>query len=436
MSDVFISYAREDEPTAHVLATALESIGWSVWWDRRIPAGTEFSHVIEHELTNARSVIVLWSKQSIASRYVRDEAGAAERRSVLIPALIESVEPPLGFRQTQTANLIGWTGDGPHPGFDKIVEAIERLTQTSAAHPPTFGPGLKRRRAIAGWLAGALAVCIAIFAAGYYFYFGSPPSEMTSSEMAALPGGQFQMGSTESEAKDALLDAEIDQPIWAEREQPKHTVTLDPFLIDRFEVTIGDFRNFIDTVEGAAPHPSLDTGVNDDHPVTGVTWFEANAYCSSVGKRLPTEAEWEYAARDGGNGDYPWDRGPVNGLRANFCDKNCDGREPVSGEDDGFAGTAPVGSFDQGKSRQEVFDLSGNVAEWVADAYDPRFYEKPGNSNPINREPHPDGYRVVRGGSYEDGPYYLRAATRNYRSEDTRDPNIGFRCAQTTNSGS
>jgi hypothetical protein len=104
MADIFVSYAREDEPRARVLTAALESRGWSVFWDRRIPDGKDFSAYIQEQLDAARCVVVLWSKASVASPFVRDEAteGLGGR---LVPALIEVVKQPLGFRQLQAADL-------------------------------------------------------------------------------------------------------------------------------------------------------------------------------------------------------------------------------------------------------------------------------------------------------------------------------------------
>ena len=120
MSDIFISYAREDLDRARRLASALESRGWSVWWDRRIVAGQTFDQTIERELESARSVVVLWSKDSIESEWTKNEATAAAERNVLVPALLDDVRIPLEFRRKQTANLIGWHGEASHEGFQAL----------------------------------------------------------------------------------------------------------------------------------------------------------------------------------------------------------------------------------------------------------------------------------------------------------------------------
>ena len=124
MTDVFISYASEDREIAQALARAIGATGRSVWWDRKIIAGQTFDQVIENELETAKSVVVLWSKHSIASEWVKNEAAVASERGVLIPALIESVKLPLEFRRKQTADLIGWNGDSSHSGFAALCEGI------------------------------------------------------------------------------------------------------------------------------------------------------------------------------------------------------------------------------------------------------------------------------------------------------------------------
>jgi hypothetical protein len=138
MSDIFLSYGSDDRAIAQRFSSVLEALGWSVWWDREIPHGKDFDLVIEQELNAARCAIVLWSKESVQSRWVRGEASAAAARDCLIPVLIEPVTLPLEFRQIQTADLIGWNGDTNNPEFVRLLEALTGLvgrepnpTQTS-----------------------------------------------------------------------------------------------------------------------------------------------------------------------------------------------------------------------------------------------------------------------------------------------------------------
>jgi hypothetical protein len=128
MADVFLSYASEDRERARRVAHALEVAGWSVWWDRKIVTGRSFDRVIEHEIETAGCVVVLWSRHSIVSEWVRNEAAAAAERDVLVPATIDAVKPPLEFRRKQTADLIGWDGSSSE-GFEALRDGVASLVR-------------------------------------------------------------------------------------------------------------------------------------------------------------------------------------------------------------------------------------------------------------------------------------------------------------------
>ncbi len=130
MSDIFISYATKDRPRAEQLARALEARGWSVFWDRTIPVSQTWPETIGQELDNAGCVVVLWSKASIESAWVREEADDAKRRHILVPALIENVRIPIGFRSIQAADVVDWDGTEATPEFLKLVVAISSLAGT------------------------------------------------------------------------------------------------------------------------------------------------------------------------------------------------------------------------------------------------------------------------------------------------------------------
>lgn len=165
MADVFISYANEDRDLAGELARALDACGWSVWWDRKIIAGQSFDQAIEHELETAKSVVVLWSKHSIASEWVRNEAAAAAERGVLIPTLIDNVKLPLEFRHKQTADLIGWNGDPFHSGFQALRGGIFAATGHVSSQKPTWRQKLKLR-----WNRHSASVVIIVIALGFGAY--------------------------------------------------------------------------------------------------------------------------------------------------------------------------------------------------------------------------------------------------------------------------
>jgi hypothetical protein len=126
MTDIFISYAREDRKSAERLSRYLTDSGWSVWWDREIEAGDDFSDVIESALTNARAVVVLWSRHSIASNWVSNEAAEGEERHILVPVLLdEDIEQPLRFRHLQSVNLANWSGDPSNHEYLELQRALE-----------------------------------------------------------------------------------------------------------------------------------------------------------------------------------------------------------------------------------------------------------------------------------------------------------------------
>jgi hypothetical protein len=163
MSDIFISYAREDRERAKALADVFEAHHWSVFWDRDIPPGRKFSDVIAEELASAKAIVVLWSAAAVASDWVKDEAQEGANRGLLIPALIDTSAIPFGFRQIQTADLSDWGGDGSHPELQSLVGSVARVI---VQPPPLAGPvaSLRGRGGKRRWLAGAAAVGVILAA--------------------------------------------------------------------------------------------------------------------------------------------------------------------------------------------------------------------------------------------------------------------------------
>jgi serine/threonine-protein kinase len=190
----------------------------------------------------------------------------------------------------------------------------------------------------------------------------------------------------------------------------RRVVWLDAFYVDRLPVTNAAYRRFVEVTGHEPPK----TWGPPDHPVTHVSWLDAQAFAAWAGKRLPTEAEWEKAARGTDGRKYPWGRTEPDETRANFGKR---ARGPVR-----------AGSFPDGASPYGVLDLAGNVWEWCDDADDPDFYEKGPARNP--RSPSGGGARVVRGGSWLYGARALRTYARTSFAPDVRFAGGGFRCAR------
>lgn len=244
-------------------------------------------------------------------------------------------------------------------------------------------------------------------------------SQKDGMTMMYVPAGEFTMGSDNG----------------SDDEKPVHTVYLDAFWIAQTEVTNAMFAKCVNA--GKCNPPSNTTYFSNseyaDHPVVYVDWNQADGYCQWVGGRLPTESEWEKAAswdeRNQTKYVYPWGK-EFSGTNVNFCDINCTYDWANKSFNDGYSTTAPVGSFPKGESPYGLYDMAGNVTEWVSDYYQSDYYStlRDGASNP--QGPASGDYRVLRGGTWSGYDYFVRSSDRDwYNPTDTYDF-IGFRCSR------
>ncbi len=223
----------------------------------------------------------------------------------------------------------------------------------------------------------SVAFCFSAIAACEKIRYGSKSTPKVDkigkdgAPMVLIPAGEFQMGSSDGN----------------DDEKPVHTVYLDAFYMDVYEATNAQYKKFMDATEHSAPKSWSDSDFNaPNQPVVGVTWHDAVAYAKWAGKRLPTEAEWEKAARGGLEGKkYPWGNS-ISHANANYYG--------IGGRDR-WEYMAPVGSF--APNGYGLYDMAGNVWEWCADWYDGEYYVNSPRRNPTG--PSSGQYRVLRGGS-------------------------------------
>jgi len=232
-----------------------------------------------------------------------------------------------------------------------------------------------------------------------------PTMAAVPDDMVLVPAGEFTMGSPTGDAD----------------EQPAHRVLLDAFYMDKYEVTVRQYAAFLQEAGGDRPleWKTMNKTAHQNRPVMGVDWAEAARYCKWAGKRLPTEAEWEKAARGTDGRLYPWGNEPPTPLHANYGKKDWHSHEAL----------APVGSFEAGKSPYGIYDMAGNVWEWVSDWYDEAYYKSSPSQNPAG--PSTGGFKVIRGGSWNTSARNLRSADRYLDPPSFRSLYFpGFRCAK------
>lgn len=222
--------------------------------------------------------------------------------------------------------------------------------------------------------------------------------------MILIPAGEFVMGS-----EDGGFD-----------EKPQHRVYLDAFQINKFEVTHLYYDEFVRATGHRSPFSrylkNIESFSDQNQPVVYVTWEDADAYCRWRGERLPTEAEWEKASRGVNGNAWPWgdERQPIF---ANFM-----------GAEDQAHYTAIVGSFEHDKSPYGIYDMAGNVREWVQDWYEEQYYRHAPDRNP--KGPQEGEMKTLRGGSWNDSHLSGRTSARMKMFPDYRDTTVGFRCAK------
>lgn len=279
-----------------------------------------------------------------------------------------------------------------------------------------------------GWILGFIAIAmIALSSCAKKAPAPAPlpvappaPVDLTPPDMAPVPAGEFLMGSQPNKLLWVYDRTEGD-------EQPPHPVKVPAFYIDKKEVTRQDYARCVESGKCKTPLQgegcTWNLAKHDNFPINCVSWGDAAAYCGWAGKRLPTEAEWEKAARGNDGRVYPWgDQPEPSCTQAVMSDE--------SGVGCGKGGTWAVGSKAAGASAFGALDMAGNVSEWVDDWYNADQYKA---SEYTHKGPRAGTEKVIRGGSFKDGADHLRSASREARDpklQGAQAVELGFRCAK------
>jgi formylglycine-generating enzyme required for sulfatase activity len=448
----FISYTHEDTQFALKLARWLQKQGISIWLDQWHQDQDEgWDRSVANALKGCQHVLLVLSPDAVNSWVVREQVMLALREGKQIVVVLH--EPCQLPGPLQDLTVIDFT-------TRKYKQALTQLLShypKSRVHPRAWSipkvdwrglarPWLARLMPLLwpGWLGPLIVLLLILFGAGFYWSparraparvkptveildvirptatplplptpIQAKVRERDGQIMVVVPAGEFIMGSTETD------------PLASEDEKPQQLVYLDTFWIDKTEITNQQYQLCVTAGACTPAHPQPTAFREDPLPAVGVDWEQAATYCRWVEGRLPTEAEWEKAARGEDGRRYPWGD-DFDRDRLNYCDVSCAADWRDFKADDGYSYTAPVGSYPTGASVYGVLDMSGNVWEWTADWYDPEAYTNLTYHNPTGP---PSGLqRVIRGGSWYYQGRSLRVVNRHKDVPTSSYDNIGFRC--------
>jgi formylglycine-generating enzyme required for sulfatase activity len=392
---VFLSYASEDRKLVESIYLALRAQGHNVFFDRgELLPGEEYDVHIRRAIEKSQLFIFMLSPNSLdAGSYTLTEIAIAQKTwdrpaDRVLPVVLH----PVGMDQI--------------PAYLRAVTFLEPEGNLKAGvADAVYRIGLARRRArLKKFAIGATAASIVFVGTYLYWTTRARRPETTGKDGAPaviIPAGNFTMGDNE--------------------DAPLREVYLSAFYLDKYEVTVSRYTRFLKTTGGVKPPDRWEDARRDsaaELPVVGVDWHDADAYCRWAGKRLPTEAEWEKAARGVDGRNYPWGNEQPTPARANYGKSSSE--NPYQG------GLAPVGAREAGRSPYGAEDLAGNASEWVADWFAEGF----GGGDVRNpKGPESGTGKVIRGGGWYDPPDRLKSSRRMYASPTNRADDVGFRCA-------
>ena len=426
-TDIFVSYARKDLKRVEPIVKELQKQGWSVFWDLEIPPGESWRSYIKKRLDESCCVLVAWSHHSITSDWVIAEADEAKKRGILVPALLDAVEPPLGFSHIHSADLSEWNNDSSHLKFRQCLGAI-----TSRISPIPIVDLSDRESSMHS-------------PAKAFFPLKMPPN------FVFIRGGLFTMGSPQGEVD--KYDNET------QHYETQHQVKVNDFYLCSYAVTVAGFQEFIEASGYRTDAEKSGHGIyvwdnkswrqrvginwrygvsgilrpqsEENHPVLYLSWNDAVTYCKWMTKktgqtfRLPTETEWEYACRAGTTTPFNTGKNLTTGQ------SNYDGNYPFNDNLKGIfrENTVPVSTFEP--NAWGLYNMHGNAWEWCSNWYGEKYYDECKEKGIVENPTGPEtgSEHVLRGGSWYDKAWNCRSASRFIATFDFRYNFAGFRLA-------
>jgi len=394
---IFLSYASEDRERIEPIRFALAEQGHNIFYDREdLKPGESYDSKIRTAIERTDLFICFLTPHTVdAGSYTLSELSVAERMwpnadGRVLPVILDQVP-----RQDIPAYLRSVTWLEPVGNVTASVsDAVYQLARDR---------NRKRTRKIAIW---AVAILVPAAIAAYWLVQRATLSAKDGVSLVRIEGGTFTMGDDEF--------------------FPMRQVFVSPFYMDAYEVTTARYAKFLAANGSLAPPDEwegIDLKKSGELPVVGVSWNDADAYCRWAGRRLPTEAEWERAARDGDQRKYPWGNEEPGAGRAAYSRKAGHAYE---------GGLERVGSLEAGRSREGVYDLEGNVSEWVSDWFTESFAV----DDVRNPKGPPNGEKkVIRGSGWHEPVERLGGSRRYQAAPDNRTDDVGFRCAMDAKPG-
>lgn len=387
---IFLSYASQDSEPAKSIYLALRDQGHKVFFDRAdLPAGEEYHNRIRSAAEGSDLFVFLITANAIdAGSYTLTELSIAENAGVrLLPVALGKIDLEKLPALLKAVTFLQTDGNLPAA----VAAEVHRIA----------GERLRRRLK---YLAMALLAVGVVIGGIVYGLRGRDRTARTGKDGAPavlIPAGSFVAGDDEN--------------------APRREIFVEPFYLDTYEVTVGRYAGFLKATGNVRPPEeweTVDLKNGADLPVVGVDWQDANGYCQWAGRRLPTEAEWERAARGTDERKFPWGNELPSSEHARFAQKSPSGVY--------HGGVARVGTHPKGASPFGIQDMAGNVWEWVADWFSESF---PSAERRNPKGPSSGTDKVVRGGGWYDQADRLVITKRMHANPDQRDNSIGFRCA-------